>query len=93
MAKNFKFTKKQIIKQQYMHDGSTALIVKNGWERIATLTVCVADSAIEKDEVVIKDWAENEGVLQDLIEMGVVSEPIRTLQSGFVVCHICKLLI
>jgi hypothetical protein len=39
------------------------------------------------------DWSENEGVLDDLIKFNIISKPISTVPTGFVVAHKCKLLI
>jgi hypothetical protein len=47
---------------------------------------------LEKDEVIIKNYSENEGVLEFLIENGIVSKPLRTVESGWVTCPVVKLL-
>lgn len=41
----------------------------------------------------IKDWSENEGVLRELIDAGIVSEPEMWWPSGFVEIAFCKILI
>lgn len=44
--------------------------------------------------VAIKDYAENEGMLQTMIDAGVVSEPIETVDlSPWAQAHICRLLV
>lgn len=55
-------------------------------------TVNIPDAHLEKDEVIIKNYSENEGVLEFLIENGIVSKPLRTVSSGWVTCPIVKLL-
>jgi hypothetical protein len=48
---------------------------------------------ISKDELVVKDYSENEGILQELIRLKIVEAPKRFVRSGFVSLPICKLLI
>ena len=57
----------------------------------ATATVCVEDDLLKEDEVAIKDYSENEGLLDALIEAEVVEPPHAFIQSGFVKIPICKL--
>lgn len=61
-------------------------------EPMATATVNVPDYPLAPNEVVIKNYSENEGMLDVLIKAGIVSEPkgnaIRGLSTP-----ICDLLI
>jgi hypothetical protein len=59
---------------------------------IAIATVNVPEAPMEHDEVAIKDYSENEGMLDVLMKARVVSAPIRFVQSGFVNIPVCKLL-
>ena len=59
---------------------------------VAVCTVNVPDLPLEADEVVIKDYSENEGMLYALVSAGVVSEPIGYHQQGYVEMPICKVL-
>lgn len=61
-------------------------------EPIAVATVNLPDVVLQHDEVIIKDYSENTGMLDALIESGYVSEPIRMVQTGYVSCPVCKLL-
>ena len=70
-----------------------ALIDKFNHESIAVATVNLPNIFIKEDEVFIKDYSENEGILDTLIIAGIVSEPIKWIQSGFVKVPLCKLLI
>jgi hypothetical protein len=58
----------------------------------ATATVAIDDQLLE-GEVAIKDYSENEGILDSLIEAGVIDHPHALYQSGWVKIPICKLLI
>jgi len=42
-------------------------------------------------EIAIKDYSENEGILDMLVEHGVVDKPHRFANSGFVTIPICML--
>jgi hypothetical protein len=55
----------------------------------------VASVSLEKpllpDEVAIKNYCENEGILESLLDAGIVAPPHRFIQSGYVSFPICKL--
>ena len=82
-----------IIKYGQYQNGQTAirLIDQYDFSPICTATVAI-NEVLDQDEVAIKDYSENEGVLQSLIAAKVVSEPIRFRNQGFVRIPICKLL-
>ncbi len=79
--------------QQYMN-GRTAieLIEIESGEPYAMASVNLDDEELKEDEICIKDYSENEGVLDLLVDAGYVSQPVRFADSGFVVIPICKLL-
>jgi hypothetical protein len=56
----------------------------------ATATVSVKDQ-LEEDEVAIKNYSENEGLLQSLINSKIIDSPHRFIESGFVKIPVCKL--
>jgi hypothetical protein len=60
---------------------------------IVMATVNLPDADIADDEVAIKDYSENAGILQELMDQGVVSAPLRYKNSGFVRIPICKVLV
>jgi hypothetical protein len=68
------------------------LICENG-EPMCMATVNVPALALAKDEVIIKNYSENEGILEVLISAGIVKETGETVKMGFVECPIVKLLI
>lgn len=57
----------------------------------ATATVAVEDGLLKEGEVAIKDYSENEGILDTLITAGIVDYPHAFIQSSFVKVPICKL--
>jgi hypothetical protein len=56
----------------------------------ATATVAVENDLLKEEEVAIKDYSENEGVLDTLLAHNIVEEPHAFIQSGFVKIPICK---
>jgi hypothetical protein len=63
------------------------------FEPVAMATVNLPNEKMEPDEVAIKDYSENEGMLECLMKAGIISKPLRIVQSGFVSVPICKLLV
>ena len=57
----------------------------------ATATTTI-QSSLEEGEVAVKDWSENEGMLDFLVENNFVEKPHRFVSQGFVRIPICKLL-
>jgi hypothetical protein len=55
----------------------------------ATATVAVENN-LSKEEVAIKDYSENEGLLDTLLAYNIVEKPHAFIQSGFVKIPICK---
>lgn len=60
-------------------------------EPIATITVNPHDYIVPNGFVAIKDWSENAGMLELMMEAGIATEPMQRIQSGFVQIPICKL--
>jgi len=79
------------------HNGATSLqlIDSEDGQPIATASVNIVGQSehLESKEVFIKDWSENEGMLNALIEAGVVSQSICRVSTGFVSADLCKILI
>lgn len=46
---------------------------------------------LEVNEVAIKNYSENEGILDILIKNDIVSKPHKYVKSGFVEIPICKI--
>jgi hypothetical protein len=46
---------------------------------------------LERDEVAIKNYSENEGMLDFLVDNGIVHSPHRSERSGFVTVPVCKI--
>ena len=65
--------------------------IYNG-EPIAVATVNIPEITLSPKEVIIKNYSENEGVLDALVKAGIISDPIRWIQTGFAACPVCELL-
>jgi hypothetical protein len=78
--------------EQYEVDGSLSiqLIDEDG---CPYLTASVHVPGLGQDEVAIKDYSENEGILDVLVQAGIVSKPHRQVSSGYVNIPVCKMLI
>lgn len=50
------------------------------------------EEKLEQGEVAIKDWSENEGILEFLVQNKIVKEPHRFVESGYVKVPICELI-
>jgi len=47
---------------------------------------------LQEGEVAVKDWSENEGMLNFLVENRFVEKPHRFVEQGYVKIPICKLI-
>ena len=57
----------------------------------ATATSSIKEN-LEQGEVAIKDWSENKGILDFLVQNKIVKEPHRFVESGYVKIPICELI-
>jgi len=85
----------KLVKLRYTNGQNALELITNDQEQesVAIASVALAGEQLAEDEIAIKSWSENEGMLECLFDAKVVSEPIRTVNTGFVVAYICKLLI
>ncbi len=56
---------------------------------VATATTNI--DGLDSDEIAIKDYAENEGVYDALLDAGVITPKHRELSTGYVTVPVCKL--
>ena len=81
------------IKRAYYGNGRTALQFWNEEDGpIATITTNLPEQVLADDEILIKSYSENEGMLEALVAQGIVSKPVKWVQSGFVAVPVVKLL-
>lgn len=80
-----------IIKEHKYENGRSALVIYQNDEVLCKATVNMPETIIPDGYVCIKDWSENEGVLNSLIIAGVIYPPEYSMPSGFVYVDVCKL--
>jgi len=75
------------VKQFY--NGRPAIVLTDAHDGspVTRVSINVPDEDLEDHETVIRDYGENAGVLEVLVEAGVVSKPTRWL-DGSPVCDI-----
>ncbi len=69
------------------------LIDANDGEPVATCTVNMPDLALAENEICIKDYSENDGMLDFLVKEGIVEDTGKMVSSGYVQIPICRLLL
>lgn len=72
------------IRIMWYGNGRVALAIEHP-DGFSRLSVNLLDSvSMEPDEIAIKNYSENEGVLAALVTAGLVAPPHRTVQQGHV---------
>ena len=81
-------------KTNYGNNGRTALQLFDLTDGapVATATVNIPDVELGENEVLIKNYSENEGMLEALEKGGIVSRTGESISNGFVTIPIAKLL-
>lgn len=82
----------KLFRSTYNNNGRVALELYDDEGPYATASVNVDDD-IPEDHIAIKNYSENEGVLDALVAAGVVERPSFFVESGWVQIPVCKLLI
>ena len=81
-----------VFKSNYLDNDRVAieLMLEDG-EPWAVATVNMPEIPLAEDEVIIKTYSENEGVLECLLAANVVSKPLRYVPAGYTQVPIVKL--
>jgi hypothetical protein len=61
-------------------------------EPFTTATVNLPGVQLADDEIILKDYSENEGMLRSLVDAGVVQDMGRRERTGFVTCPVVRVL-
>ncbi len=74
----------------YMNGAPALLLRSIDGEPIAHATINMSDKiALPDMHVIIKDYAENEGVLQTLIDGGIIEDTGKEIHHGHAISRIC----
>jgi hypothetical protein len=60
-------------------------------ESMGTATVNIDSYPLKDKEVLIKDWAENSGILKALINGGIIRDTGKFVSTGYVQANVCEL--
>jgi Rieske Fe-S protein len=84
-----------LVQQKYRNSGRVALQLIDSYDGspVAMATVNIHYIELAPGEVIVKDWSENEGMLEALVNAGIVEDTGRVVRTGFVDANICKLLV
>jgi hypothetical protein len=72
-----------VVSEDPMHDN----------EPMCTASVNIHGVQLEADEVIIKNYSENEGVQEALLDAGIIVLTGKRVATGFVECDICKIIV
>ena len=62
-------------------------------EPVATATVNQPDFNLKPNQVLIKDYAENEGIPAALVNAGIIEDTGKTVPVGHARARLCRLLV
>lgn len=84
----------KLVLSRYAVDGSVALVIVDPEtsEPLLTASVNIEGANLKSDEVCIKDWSENEGCGDALVNAGVLEETEDFKATGFVTAGVYKII-
>jgi hypothetical protein len=83
-----------VLFSEYADNGNTAIQLVDVRDGMPVATATVNPGVkLPKDIVAIKNYSENEGMLGALMQAGIISNPQRWMEMGFVMVPVCKLLV
>lgn len=91
MKVNFNNEKCKVKIGLYANGRLAIQLVDDEYRPFATSTVNLPDKELEEGCVYIKDYSENEGMVEALKDAGIIEEVVDQEISGFVTIPECKL--
>lgn len=82
---------KCLVQVEKYQSGYKAIRLIDGEDGQSVVIATVNLEELDSDEVAIKDYSENEGVYDALLNAGVIHPKHRELKSGFISAPICRL--
>ena len=84
----------RIVKQKYPGNDQIALqLITNEGHPVATATSCLVNYPFGSDQTAIKNYSENQGILEVLLSAGIIQDTGISVQSGYCLYPIVKVLI
>ena len=81
---------KVIVGMKKYSDGTPVMDGVSDEGPVAMMSVFGAGSGLNKDEILIKSWTENEDIYREMIEQQILL-PIRAVPTGYVHAWVCML--
>jgi len=81
-AKYSKDAKVDVVFQEYANGQNAIMLFMHGMP-YCKASVSLPDQCQQEDEVFIKNWGENMGLMEDLIANGYISAPTQYIPTGF----------
>lgn len=72
-------------------NGGSAILLTDALDGSPFAHGTVWIDGLSANEVAVKDYSENEGMLNFLVENNIIEQPYRQMESGYVTLPICKL--
>lgn len=75
-------------------NGRTAIQLVDAEDQspIAVATVNIPEAPLKENQVLIKDYSENQGILDVLVKAGIVKDLNQWVPSGHITADVCELL-
>ena len=70
-----------------------SLIDSRDGSPIANATLNLPAVQLERDEVIVKNYSENEGIVQALMEAKIVGPALRSVSTGYVTATVHKIIV
>jgi hypothetical protein len=78
--------------RKYGNNRTAIILVERGTgEDFLTASTNIPDKHIDLDEVIIKDFSENQGIFKALVNIGAITDTGKKVSSGYVTCPVGKL--
>jgi hypothetical protein len=78
---------------RYTVDDTVVILLLHHGQIWSKATTCVPESGIDRNnQVLIKTWNENEGILEALRDSGIVEDTGKRVKTGYVEAFVCELL-
>lgn len=80
---------------RYINNNRTAiqLVHADEGDLVATATINIPEARLADDQVIIKDYGENSGMLETLVNAGIVEDTGFRILLPFVEVPVCRLLV